>query len=564
MMDLFQFKSIRSKILFGFSVVIFFVLMFSAYNLYSITRTNNTTKQIINTELKLLTMSQKIASDFTVGVAASRGYLMTEDDKHKEIFEDYMDDAVKVQKNIAKLDSSLNDGKLNEQAQQWRTIIEEKVFTEYEAGHMDEAKKNIIDNTALGTEVRLQYEELAHEREQKINQLGKQMLEMNTKTLIFSIVLIISVILLSIIIASITSKKIAKPLKIVTNRMKEMADGDISQKALVIDSQDEIGQLTEASNIMKDKIHQILNSIQEVSEQVAGSSEELSQSSDEVKIGAEQIAETMQELAEGTEKQANNSSDLASIMGVFSTDVTDMNEKGKNMSENSYKVQQLTVEGSKLMNESTIQMNSIDKIVLAAVGKVENLSQQSKEISKLVSVINDIADQTNLLALNAAIEAARAGEHGKGFAVVADEVRKLAEQVSFSVKDISEIVMKIQYETEQVTTSLQDGYSEVTKGTNQINLTGETFNNINTALGSMNDNIKDVADTLNSFIDKTLKMNVAIEDIASVSQESAAGVEQTSATVEQTASSMQELTNSSVELATLAEKLNRQVKLFNL
>ena len=344
-----------------------------------------------------------------------------------------------------------------------------------------------------------------------------------------------------------------------------MAEGDISQKELAVVSQDEVGKLTEATNLMKDKVHKILNSIQEVSEQVAGSSEELAQSSDEVKIGAHQIAETMQELAEGTEKQANNSVELASIMNSFSTNVSHMNEKGKNMSVYSNQVQTLTQEGSQLMDNSTTQMKTtIDKIVSGAVGKVERLSTKSKEISKLVKVINEIADQTNLLALNAAIEAARAGEHGKGFAVVADEVRKLAEQVSFSVKDISEIVTKIQDETEQVTLSLQSGYKEVTKGTHQIGQTEETFHKINTAIVSMNDNIKDVVNSLNDFSDSTIKINTAIDDIASISQESAAGVEETTATVEQTASSMQELNNSSEELAKLAEKLNQQVRLFNL
>lgn len=346
--------------------------------------------------------------------------------------------------------------------------------------------------------------------------------------------------------------------------MKEMAEGDISQKELAVVSQAEVGKLTEATNLMKDKVHKILNSIQEVSEQVAGSSEELAQSSDEVKIGAHQIAETMQELAEGTEKQANNSVELASIMNSFSTNVSHMNEKGKNMSVYSNQVQTLTQEGSQLMDNSTTQMKTIDKIVSGAVGKVESLSTKSKEISKLVQVINEIADQTNLLALNAAIEAARAGEHGKGFAVVADEVRKLAEQVSFSVKDISEIVTKIQDETEQVTLSLQSGYKEVTKGTHQIGQTEETFHKINTAIVSMNDNIKDVVNSLNDFSDSTIKINTAIDDIASISQESAAGVEETTATVEQTASSMQELNNSSEELAKLAEKLNQQVRLFNL
>src|SRR5699024_11491137 len=117
-----------------------------------------------------------------------------------------------------------------------------------------------------------------------------------------------------------------------------------------------------------------------------------------------------------------------------------------------------------------------DQIVHEAVDKVEGLDHDTQEISQLVSVIQNVAEQTNLLALNAAIEAARAGEHGKGFAVVADEVRKLAEQSSNSVKNITDIVETIQNESFNVMDSLSNGYREVTEGTAQIQQTGTNVN----------------------------------------------------------------------------------------
>src|SRR5690625_4595817 len=116
------------------------------------------------------------------------------------------------------------------------------------------------------------------------------------------------------------------------------------------------------------------------------------------------------------------------------------------------------------MSQSVEQMKRIDLIVSNAVEQVRGLDQKSDEISKLIQVVKDIADQTNLLALNAAIEAARAGEHGKGFAVVADEVRKLAEGVTRSVLEITSIVNSIQKETDDVVSSLNNGYKEVKGG----------------------------------------------------------------------------------------------------
>ena len=216
------------------------------------------------------------------------------------------------------------------------------------------------------------------------------------------------------------------------------------------------------------------------------------------------------------------------------------------------------------MESSNKQMAKIDQIVQDAVQKVQGLDVKSQEISKLVSVIQEIADQTNLLALNAAIEAARAGEHGRGFAVVADEVRKLAEQVSTSVADITDIVAGIQYETSLVTESLQVGYNEVKQGTTQIKTTQETFASISSAVTEMVNNIKTVSENLSSIASNSEKMNESISEIAAISEETAAGVEQTSASSQQISSSMEEVTNSSDDLAKLAEKLNGLVHRFKI
>lgn len=389
------------------------------------------------------------------------------------------------------------------------------------------------------------------------NQPANDILQLNL--IIVGITLIVGIFIIWMF-----ANSIARPINKVSEHMNHLANGDLTQPQLNLKSKDETGKLANAMNHMQIKLKDIIANVSSTSEKLTSHSEELTQSANEVKVGSEQVATTMQELASGSESQANSASELSSVMGTFTSKVQEANTKGESIQQSSSEVLGMTREGSQLMQSSTDQMAKIDQIVQEAVKKVQGLDTQSKEISKLVSVIKGIAEQTNLLALNAAIEAARAGEHGKGFAVVADEVRKLAEQVSVSVTDITGIVGNIQNESSTVAVSLQDGYKEVEQGTSQIKSTGETFNRISTAVTEMVDSVKSVSANLSDIATNSEEMNASIEEIASISEESAAGIEQTSASSQQTSGSMEEVAESSGQLANLAEELNELVGQFKL
>lgn len=376
------------------------------------------------------------------------------------------------------------------------------------------------------------------------------------------IIVLVVMVLLSGVSITLFTRNLKKRIGKVVEVSQAIAEGNLATGQLSFKEQDEIGQLATAVNRMNSNLRSVIQQITEVSETVTAQSEELTQSADEVKSGSEQVATTMQELASGSEVQANHASELSSLMGSFTSKVQDANRDGEYIHTSSNHVLNLTNEGSELMAASTEQMKKVDQIVRDVVRKMENLDAQSQKISNLVYVIKDISDQTNLLALNAAIEAARAGEHGKGFAVVADEVRKLAEQVSVSVTDITGIVEDIQRETDIVTESLKDGYKEVEKGTGQNDLTGRKFENIRSAVTEMAEKIQTVSETLFSLSQNSNDMHASIQEIASISERSAAGVEQTSASAQQTSSSMDEVAASSSELANLAEKLNGMVRQF--
>ncbi|MGE7691235.1 methyl-accepting chemotaxis protein [Lysinibacillus sp. NPDC097214] len=559
-----NFKSISKRIVFSFSIVVAVVVLYIGYNFYAVKQSNNATEQIIEEELHLLITDYEEAQTIGLRIAAARGYILSGEEKYKKIFEDNVKRADENEKIRSSITESGDFSKFAEMAKEWSSYVEKEVFSVYDQGQIDLATKNLATMSDKATEIREGFEGLAEHRKQSINATGADIISAGETKQLTGIFVGVVIVIVSIIIALLSARLISRPIIAVTNRMQQIAEGDLSEPALIVKSKDEVGQLTEATNKMSDMLNRLLKQIQTVSNDVAAHSEELMQSSTEVKTGTEQIVDTVTEIASGTEVQASNASDVATTMTEFTLKMTDVNNSSTDVQQYSQHVMALTKEGQGLMDASTAQMTSIHHIVKDSVYKVDELSKQTQEISKIVAVIQDIAAQTNLLALNAAIEAARAGEHGKGFAVVADEVRKLAEQVAVSVDDITGIVQKIQQDSNTVTSSLETGYQEVEKGTAQIASTNGTFNQIAEAVYSMSTNIDSMTTKLEEVVQNTVTIHKSVDEIAAVSEQSAAGIQETSATIEQAASSMDEIKNSSANLADMAENLNDLVRKFKL
>lgn len=384
------------------------------------------------------------------------------------------------------------------------------------------------------------------------------------QSLVLLILSVITASLVSVILSKWISRVVESNLKKVVHVSTSIAQGKLNVEPIDYDGKDDIGQLTYAVNKMADYLRSIVSELLTVSQQVGTQSSILNSTAVEVKGGSEQIASSMDELAQGSEQQADAASSISKLIESLNHKIADTHKSGMRLAETSNSVLRVSEEGRLQMEQTAGQMQHITFLVSDSVEKVQGLEKRTLEISHLANVIQTISAQTNLLALNAAIEAARAGEHGRGFAVVADEVRKLAVEVDESVKEITGIIKGVQSGTADVVTSLNNGFHEVQKGSQAMQYTTKTFADIIQFVNEMSGSIQTISLRLDSISEGSDKISSSSQEIASVTEESSAGVVETAGASRQLNASMEEIIESVQSLATLSKDLEQSVKQFTL
>ena len=391
--------------------------------------------------------------------------------------------------------------------------------------------------------------------------------EINTRvaaqTRLNVIIAIILLAFLSLILSMLISKSISKSISEVQTALGALAEGDLTRQ-VDYESKDEMGQMAISLNKAIGNLRDLIKHVVESTGQVASSSEQLSVSARTVGEATKQISEAMNQLAKGSDDQAEAASETGNVVGQMSRSIQQVVNSAQDMAQSADEASRIAEDGEQTVNVAIAEIESVKTTFVQSAGVVRKLGNRSQEIGRIIEAITSIANQTNLLALNAAIEAARAGEHGKGFAVVADEVRALAEQSRQAAEQIAHLIDDIQTETGEAVASMEKGSQEIASGVKTVNASGVAFQRIVEAVNNVTGKIQEVAAATHEVLNGSEHVVRAVENIAAITEESAASTEEVSASAEEQMSSVEEIASAAEGLAQQAQFLQKIVQQFKL
>ncbi|WP_308634632.1 methyl-accepting chemotaxis protein [Paenibacillus silvisoli] len=382
------------------------------------------------------------------------------------------------------------------------------------------------------------------------------------------------IIMLSLFVAALLAaaslwllltRSISKPLKVINAQLKEIAGGrgDLSRD-LHIRTQGELAELATSFNLMIANLRSILASAMDTAKQVSASSQQLSESAEQTTRATENIVEATQFIALRAEQEQEGLGTAISAITEMSEGIGSVSAANEEVSSLAASAAQSAAQGAEAVNEVLREMEDIHGHVQQTSEVITSLEKQSQQIGGITGMITEVANRTNLLALNASIEASRAGEHGKGFAVVAQEIRKLAEQSKESAQQITDLIQEMLDRVGQAVSSMNAVSAKASSGLIKTTRVDRLFQAIEGSIEAVSARVQHTSATTGQLAESSRSIVRMAETVAGASNEVAASCQNNSAATEEQLATMEEISSASLELTKLADDLRRLLNGFKL
>lgn len=558
--------TLKMKILIGFALVLLVALTSTSISLYLVSDIRNTAHTLDERNLPLFVKTARVDIFIQAQTASVRGYLLTGNPQQLDAYKQAVkqNDALLEELTVTAVTEKgrILSQELKTLSAKYQETIEKEVIPLKQLGKDSEAiNANTQKAAPIGDQLRAKAEEYMVFREEQFSNALHGMTQTSDKVLFSSTLLAALMVIIGGLAAWQTARIIVKPVQKLTTAAHAIADGDFTAQIDIV-SNDEIGVLATAFRSMKDKVGQLIHKVQANAEQLAASSEELTASSSQSAEVSQQIATSIAHMAAGIERESGNASRTAAITTTMVEQLGEAALMTQQLTAASLSARDVSQSGQDAVMKAIEQMNSISIGSEEAQTAVSKLAASSQQIGEIVNVISTIAGQTNLLALNAAIEAARAGEQGRGFAVVADEVRKLAEQSQTATQQITALIAENHLNMQSAVQVMQSGVVNVNNGTQIVRGAGDSFKEIARVVLTMNEQVAAITQMLDRIASESDTLVTSIEEVDRISRDNAGESQTISAATEEQSAAMQEIASASAALAHMSLDLQKAITVF--
>jgi methyl-accepting chemotaxis protein len=524
---------ISTRLQTGLGLIIAFMVLLTVTGIWSLSVINGKLEQIIKVNNVKILLATKIADAVSAIDISLMTTVIANDEtatknEMKKIEAGQMLYADSFEK-LKKLETTIKGKELIEDIKEKYTIAQtarSRVTQFITEGNLGQANNMLLGSLSISAMLAGSCVEMVKYQEELTNAgaMAAQATYRNARLILLGIGAF--VLVFAVFLASFLTRSITKPLSEGVLVAHKIAEGDLTAQ---IDTSrtDETGQLLGAMKDMVTKLQHIIGEVKSAAKNIASASKELNENSEL--------------MSEGAIEQAGRSSQVATASEEMSQTVLDIAKNTSSIETSATETARMAKDGEGVVDGSVEKVKSIAKRIDQSAELIKSLGERSNQIGEIINVINEIADQTNLLALNAAIEAARAGEAGRGFAVVADEVKKLAERTANSTAEIGSMINSMQGEVKQIVVSMGDITSEVKSGVELSIQAGGVLRTIVGSVDQLHIMVQQIASATEEMASTSEEINRDIETIASVSKE-------TSGNSEQIARASRELAGLSVNL----------------